>query len=46
MNDYSSASEQERTGAEGREEARKVAVMAFQVKLRLGEMFGSVSAEC
>lgn len=33
-------------GAEGHKEASKVAVMAFQVKLRHGEMFGSASAEC
>lgn len=47
VNDYSSAGEQEGKGrgAEGREEASKVAVMAFQVKLRHGEMFASASAE-
>lgn len=33
-------------GGEGQEEASRVAVMAFQGKLRRGEVFGSGSAEC
>lgn len=33
-------------GGEGQEEASRVVVMAFQGKLRHGELFGSGSAKC